>query len=394
MDRTLIFNGRIITPYRMINNGSILVEDGKIADISEGRLPVSECTTIDAKGLYVSPGFIDIHTHGGGGFDFMDGTVEAYLGAAIEHAKHGTTALVPTTVTSTKESLKETFEIYKKAKASKYKGASLLGLHLEGPYFSMEQRGAQDPRYIKNPEREEYEKILSWSDDIIRWSAAPELDGAMEFGRFLKEKNILPSIGHSNAIYEEVIEAFENGYTHITHLYSGMSGVRRINAYRYAGVIESAFLIDEMTVEIIADGAHLPSSLLKLIYKIKGPDKIALVTDSMRAAGMPEGESILGGIRDGQKVIVEDGVAKLPDRTAFAGSVATADRLVRTMINIAEVPLIDAVRMMTTTPAKIMKIDDRKGSIVVGKDADLVIFDEDINIQTTMVEGEVVYSRQ
>ena len=258
----------------------------------------------------------------------------------------------------------------------------------------MEQRGAQDPRYIKNPEREEYEKILSWSDDIIRWSAAPELDGAMEFGRFLKEKNILPSIGHSNAIYEEVIEAFENGYTHITHLYSGMSGVRRINAYRYAGVIESAFLIDEMTVEIIADGAHLPSSLLKLIYKIKGPDKIALVTDSMRAAGMPEGESILGGIRDGQKVIVEDGVAKLPDRTAFAGSVATADRLVRTMINIAQVPLIDAVRMMTTTPAKIMKIDDRKGSIVVGKDADLVIFDEDINIQTTMVEGEVVYSRQ
>lgn len=394
MDRTLIFNGRIITPYRTINNGSILVEDGKIADISEGRLPVSECTTIDAKGLYVSPGFIDIHTHGGGGFDFMDGTVEAYLGAAIEHAKHGTTALVPTTVTSTKESLKETFEIYKKAKASKNKGAALLGLHLEGPYFSMEQRGAQDPRYIKNPEREEYEKILSWSDDIIRWSAAPELDGAMEFGRFLKEKNILPSIGHSNAIYEEVIEAFENGYTHITHLYSGMSGVRRINAYRYAGVIESAFLIDEMTVEIIADGAHLPSSLLKLIYKIKGPDKIALVTDSMRAAGMPEGESILGGIRDGQKVIVEDGVAKLPDRTAFAGSVATADRLVRTMINIAQVPLIDAVRMMTTTPAKIMKIDDRKGSIVVGKDADLVIFDEDINIQTTMVEGEVVYSRQ
>ena len=394
MDRTLIFNGRIITPYRTINNGSILVEDGKIADISEGRLPVSECTTIDAKGLYVSPGFIDIHTHGGGGFDFMDGTVEAYLGAAIEHAKHGTTALVPTTVTSTKESLKETFEIYIKAKASKNKGAALLGLHLEGPYFSMEQRGAQDPRYIKNPEREEYEKILSWSDDIIRWSAAPELDGAMEFGRFLKEKNILPSIGHSNAIYEEVIEAFENGYTHITHLYSGMSGVRRINAYRYAGVIESAFLIDEMTVEIIADGAHLPSSLLKLIYKIKGPDKIALVTDSMRAAGMPEGESILGGIRDGQKVIVEDGVAKLPDRTAFAGSVATADRLVRTMINIAEVPLIDAVRMMTTTPAKIMKIDDRKGSIVVGKDADLVIFDEDINIQTTMVEGEVVYSRQ
>lgn len=394
MNRTLIFNGKVITPYRVINNGSVLVEDGKIVQIAEGKIPTSECTVIDAKGLYISPGFIDIHTHGGGGHDFMDGTVEAYLGAAKMHAKHGTTALVPTTVTSTMENLKETFDIYSKAKATKNKGAKLLGLHLEGPYFSMEQRGAQDPRYIKNPVREEYEEILSWSDDVIRWSAAPELDGAMEFGRFLKEKNILPSIGHSNAIYEDVIEAFENGYTHITHLYSGMSGVRRINAYRYAGVIESAFLIDEITVEIIADGAHLPASLLKLIYKIKGADKIALVTDSMRAAGMPEGESILGSIKDGQRVIVEDGVAKLMDRTAFAGSVATADRLVRTMINIAEVPFIDAIRMMTITPAKIIKIDDKKGSIAVGKDADLVIFDEDINIKFTMVEGEIVYSCQ
>lgn len=394
MNRTLIFNGKVVTPYRVINNGSVLVEDGKIVQISEGRIPISECTAIDAKGLYISPGFIDIHTHGGGGYDFMDGTVEAYLGAARMHAKHGTTALVPTTVTSTMENLKETFDIYSQAKATKNKGAKLLGLHLEGPYFSMEQRGAQDPRYIKNPEREEYEEILSWSDDVIRWSAAPELEGAMEFGRFLKEKNILASIGHSDAIYEEVLEAFENGYTHITHLYSGMSGVRRINAYRYAGVIESAFLIDEMTVEIIADGAHLPASLLKLIYKIKGADRIALITDSMRAAGMPEGESILGGIKDGQKVIVEDGVAKLMDRTAFAGSVATTDRLVRTMINIAEVPFMDAIRMMTITPAKIMKIDDKKGSIAVGKDADLIIFDDNINIQFTMVEGEVVYSSQ
>jgi len=392
MGKTLIFNGKVITPYRIINNGSVLVEDGKIVQIGEGRLPIFECMAIDAKGLYVSPGFIDIHTHGGGGHDFMDCTVEAYLGAAREHAKHGTTALVPTTVTSTKESLKETFEIYRKAKAVKNKGAVFLGLHLEGPYFSMEQRGAQDPRYIKNPEKEEYEEILSWSDDVVRWSAAPELDGALEFGRFLKQRNILPSIGHSDAIYEQVLEAFENGYTHITHLYSGMSGVRRINAYRYAGVIESAFIIDEMTVEIIADGAHLPASLLKLIYKIKGADRIALVTDSMRAAGMPEGESILGSLKDGQKVIVEDGVAKLMDRTAFAGSVATADRLVRTMINIAEVPFMDAIRMMTVTPAKIMRIDDKKGSIAVGKDADLILFDEKINIHFTMVGGEIVYS--
>ncbi|SFP68491.1 N-acetylglucosamine-6-phosphate deacetylase [Caldicoprobacter faecalis] len=391
MDRILIFNAKILTPYRLIDNGSILVENGKIVEVSRGRLPVSECIAIDAKGYYVSPGFIDIHTHGGGGYDFMDGTVEAYLGAARKHACYGTTAMVPTTLTSSLENLRETFEVYKQAKAANKMGAVFLGLHLEGPYFSMEQRGAQDPKYIRNPKREEYEKILSWSDDVVRWSAAPELEGALEFGRFLRERNILPSIGHSNAIYEEVIEAFENGYTHVTHLYSGMSGVRRINAYRYAGVIESAFLIDEMTVEIIADGAHLPASLLKLIYKIKGPQNIALITDSMRAAGMPEGEYILGSLKEGQKVIVEEGVAKLPDRTAFAGSVATADRLVRTMVQLAQVPLMEAVQMITATPARIMKVDDRKGSIAVGKDADLVIFDDDINVHLTMVEGRIVY---
>ena len=390
MARTLLFNGKVITPYRIIRNGSLLIEGGKIAGIFQGRPEISDCRAIDAKGLYISPGFIDIHTHGAGGHDFMDGTVEAYIGAAMEHARHGTTALVPTTVASTTESLKETFETYKKAKSANTHGAVFLGLHLEGPYFSMEQRGAQDPRHIRNPEREHYEEILSWSDDIVRWSAAPELDGAMEFGRFLRDRGILPSIGHSDAIYEEVLEAYENGYTHITHLYSGMSGVRRINAYRYAGVIESAFLIDEMTVEIIADGAHLPESLLKLIYKIKGPDKIALITDSMRAAGMPEGESILGGIRDGQKVLVEDGVAKLMDRTAFAGSVATADRLVRTMTDIADVPLIDAVRMMTITPARIMGVDDKKGSIAIGKYADLVLFDDNITVDTVIIGGRAL----
>jgi len=390
MARTLLFNGKIITPYLMIRNGSLLIENGEIAGIFEGRPEISHCRSIDAKGLYISPGFIDIHTHGAGGYDFMDGTVEAYIGAAMAHARHGTTALVPTTVASTTESLKGTFETYRKAKSANTHGPVFLGLHLEGPYFSMEQRGAQDPRHIRNPEREHYEEILSWSDDIVRWSAAPELDGAMEFGRFLRDRGILPSIGHSDAIYEEVLEAYENGYTHITHLYSGMSGVRRINAYRYAGVIESAFLIDEMTVEIIADGAHLPASLLKLIYKIKGPDKIALITDSMRAAGMPEGESILGGIRDGQKVLVEDGVAKLMDRTAFAGSVATADRLVRTMTDIADVPLMDAVRMMTITPARIMGVDDKKGSIAIGKDADLVLFDDSITVDTVIIGGRVL----
>ena len=201
-------------------------------------------------------------------------------------------------------------------------------------------------------------------------------------------------MAHTDAIYEEVLEAFENGFTLATHLYSAMSGVTRRNAFRYAGVIESAFLLDEMDVEIIADGVHLPAPLLKLVYKIKGADRIALITDAMRAAGMPEGESILGSQKNGLKVIVEDGVAKLPDRTAFAGSVATTDRLVRTIIQMADVPLIDAVRMITSTPARIMKVADKKGSLTVGRDADIVLFDEGITIKLVVVKGQVVYGKE
>ncbi|HEX8278999.1 MAG TPA: amidohydrolase family protein, partial [Segetibacter sp.] len=227
-----------------------------------------------------------------------------------------------------------------------------------------------------------------------RWSAAPELKGAIEFGRCLKSKGILTALAHTDAVYEEVIVAFENGYTLATHLYSGMSGVTRKNAYRYAGAVESAFIIDEMDVEIIADGIHLPPPLLKLVYKIKGADKTALITDAMRAAGMPEGESILGNIDNGLKVLVEDGVAKLPDRSSFAGSVATTDRLVRSMVFMADVPLIDAIRMITTTPARILGISDKKGALVAGKDADIVLFDSSIEIEMTIVKGRIVYNRQ
>jgi N-acetylglucosamine-6-phosphate deacetylase len=202
---------------------------------------------------------------------------------------------------------------------------------------------------------------------------------------------ILPAIAHTDAVYEDVIEAFNSGYTLATHFYSAMSGVTRRNAFRYAGVIESAYLIDNMDVEIIADGVHLPAPLLKLICKIKGTQHTALITDAMRGAGMAPGESILGSLKDGIKVIIEDGVAKMPDRTAFAGSVATFDRLVRNMVKLAEVPLIEAVRMASETPARIMNIKDKKGSLEKGKDADIVIFNNDIQVDTTIVNGKIVY---
>ena len=370
-----------------------MITDDKVSEVSDTRIEVSDAIEIDAKGNFIAPGFIDIHVHGGAGYDFMDGTEKAFLEIAALHARYGTTAMLPTTLSSTKEEIIKTLEAYEAANKKNVNGAQFLGMHLEGPYFAMSQRGAQDPRFIRDPDPSEYGEILSRSSAVKRWSAAPELTGAIEFGRYMKSKGVLPAVAHTDAIYEDVVVAFENGYTLATHLYSAMSGVTRKNAFRYAGVIESAFILDEMDVEIIADGVHLPPPLLKLVYKIKGADRTALITDAMRAAGMPPGESILGSLTNGLKVIVEDGVAKLPDRTSFAGSVATADRLVRTMITKAEIPLTDAIKMMTSTPARILNVSDSKGSLTKGKDADVVIFDADVNIQMTIIKGRIVFSR-
>ncbi|MVM34683.1 N-acetylglucosamine-6-phosphate deacetylase [Spirosoma sp. HMF4905] len=390
--RQKISNCTILTPYRAIKGGTIVIDGNQIVGIHNGPIDVPDAVDIDAEGQFVAPGFIDIHVHGGGGFDFMDGTEEAFLKIAELHARYGTTALVPTTLTAEREDLLETLDVYEKANRSNTKGATFLGIHLEGPYFALSQRGAQDPRYIRNPDPDEYEEILNYSSSIVRWSAAPELNGAIAFGQRLRQKGIIAAIAHTDALYDDVLNAYENGYSLVTHLYSAMSGVTRRNAFRYAGVIESAFLLG-LDVEIIGDGIHLPPPLLKLVYKIKGADRTALITDAMRAAGMPEGESTLGSLKNGLKVIVEDGVAKLPDRTAFAGSVATTNQLVRNMVKFADVPLLEAIRMASTTPARIMGVDHRKGSLAKGKDADLVFFDQDFIIGATMIQGKIIYKK-
>ena len=385
-----IHNGKIILPDGIAEHGTVLVNQGKIIAVEKHDVDYPDAINIDAKGQYISPGFIDIHVHGGGGHDFMDGTEEAFLAIAALHAAHGTTSMMPTTTTAEKEGILQVLDVYEKAKEKNTEGASFVGLHLEGPYFAMNQRGAQDPKYIRDPDPAEYMEILAYSNSIKRWSVAPERKGAIEFGRLLHGRGIIASMAHTEAVYEEALEAFNNGYSLLTHFYSAMSGVVRRNARRYAGVVEAGYLHDGLDVEIIADGVHLPGPLLKLVYKIKGADHTALITDSMRASGMPEGEYILGNINNGLKVITEEGVAKLPDRSAFAGSIATTDRLVRTMIDLAEIPLFDAIKMMTATPARIIKMNDRIGAIKVGMDADLLIFDERINVKMTMIKGRIL----
>lgn len=387
---TLIYNANVILADK-IRPGYVVVEDQKIKAVGfDGISELPYDRKIDLQGKYLSAGFVELHVHGAGGADFMDGTLEAFEAACMTHLDHGTTTILPTTLAATKEEILRSIDSFRQAKtAMEGKGPYLHGLHMEGPYLNKDQCGAIDPNYIRDPLPEEYELFLEYGKGAIaRITLAVERNGMDTFIRRLREEGVLASVGHSNAEYSQVKAAYEQGCTHVTHLYSAMSTIVRKGGFRHSGVLESAFCIPDMTVEIIADGCHLPVELLEMVYRFKGADKVALVCDSIRCAGQNVTESIIGSLENGNPVIVEDGVAKLPDRTAFAGSVATDDRLVRVMYKQVGVPLYDAVKMMTLTPAKIIGVDAAKGSIEIGKDADLICFDDDIQVFGAMVCGK------
>lgn len=392
--KTLFTNARVILRNEIIL-GSVLEENGRILTIREGTWGEhpKDWMVVDAEGLYLSPGFIDIHTHGAGGCDFMDGK-DAIITASKTHMRHGTTTLLPTTVAVSREDLLRCVNDFKVAQKEMQDGPHIPGLHLEGPYFSVEQKGAIDENYIRNPNPEEYQEICEHAgDSILRWSIAPELPGALEMGDYLAQRGILPSIGHSNAEYFDVRRAFFHGYTHVTHLYSGMSTITRRSGFRFPGVIESSYAIDDLTVEIIADGCHLPLEMLRMIWRVKGSEKICLISDSMRFADVCVDNLVVEGLgsrEGGNSVLIEDGVAKLLDRSAFAGSIATDDRLVKVMYHDVGVPLNECIKMMCYTPANIMGFRS-KGSIEPGKDSDLVLFDENIQIKRVFVSGKETY---
>lgn len=377
-----IRSDRIILGDRLFD-GYLYLDGTKITEVSTKSHPVSE--EIDLRGYYVSAGFVDIHTHGGGGNPF-EGTVEQIVDGCNFHLRHGTTSICPTVSAAPFASMAGSVERIREAMQDPRLEGTLIGAHLEGPYLSPTQAGAQCADFITAPREEEYLPLLDRHSDVIaRWTYAPERDSDGRFANALRKHGIVVSAGHTDAIYPEMRAAMENGCALVTHLYSCTSTITRDHGFRRLGVIETTYLSDELSAEIICDGRHLPPELIRLIYKIKGADHLALVTDSLALAGTDQTH----GFMQSTEFIIEDGVCKLMDRSAFAGSIATADRLVRVAVHEAGIPLQDAIRMITATPARIMGLA-RKGSIAPDMDADLVAFDEDINVVRVFSRGKSI----
>lgn len=381
---TAFTGGKIVTPCGIIENGFCRVENGVITAVGEGHFEGG----YDLEGRYLLPGFIDIHCHGGAGYDFMDATPAEAEEISRYHLLHGTTSLLATTMTDSYPAIIAALENCKKVMAGGR--TTIFGVHLEGPWLSPAQCGAQAEKDMKEPD---LLKLSEWLKDfpfIRRVSAAPELKGGLELGRFCRERGIVASVAHTDADFSLVEEAAENGYTLVTHLYSGMKGVTRKNAFRTAGAVEAGLYSDKLYAEIIGDGVHLPPELLRFIYKVKGADKLCLITDAMRASGLEEGSrSVLGRLEGGLSVIVEDGVAKTEDRLSFAGSVATMGRVFKTVALATGAGIEKVSQMASGTPARAMGLKDR-GEIAPGKRADLIVMNEDFNIEKIFFGGEEV----
>ena len=379
---TKIFNGKIVTETEILTGQSLYIEDGKIVAITADDLPCDEM--IDACGNYISAGFIDLHTHGALDCDFASGSPDEIVKAVNHHCLHGTTTIYPTTLSASADEIEKALCNIKAATAKEGVLPNVAGVHLEGPYFSVNQCGAQNPDFITPPVKEDYLRILDKFGTLVkRWSFAPEREGSAAFADALRERGVAISIGHSDATYDDVMTVYDRGCRLITHFYSCMSTITRDKGYRRLGVIESGYLLDDMYVEAIADGHHVPTTLFKLLVKIKGCDKICLVTDSIMCCGADTEFASLGGV----PCKIKNGVACLMDESAFAGSIATTDCLVRFCVKDVGLGICDAIKMITLNPAKVMGLDS-KGRLAKGYDADIVIFDEDINVKKVIVKGK------
>lgn len=380
---TQIINGKILTPHGWINEGSVVIENSKIRDIFNSSAPIDGVDKIiDANGNYILPGAIDLHVHGGGGRDFMETTEEAFLEAIDAHRRHGTTAIAPTLSSSTNKMIDDAATTCDRLMADPANG--IIGLHLEGPYFNPKKAGAQMPEIIRAINPDEYKDLVERHSSIRRWDAAPELEGSEEFGRYLRSKGVVVSLAHTAATPEDVDRAANAGFSHATHFYNAMTQYHKEGMYSKAGTVEGVYDHPEMTVEVIGDGSHVPIRTIRLAHRTKGVENMALITDALAVAASDSTKAF------DERVRIENGVCVLSDGSAIAGSIATMDRVIKVAVTQAGLPLEDVSRMASETPARIMGVYDRKGSLEQGKDADIIIMDKDINLVGVIQMGREI----
>ncbi len=391
--RFKIHDGTVIAPSKTVQNGTLWIEGERIAHIGNKPPDNGPWEAVDAEGLIVSPGFVDVHVHGGGGADFMDADPKAAVEAALFHASGGTTSLVAALGTDSLDNWMRMIKAVQEA-AQQTGGARILGVHIEGGYFHPNRRGCHLKQHIRNPSPDETRRLLTCAD-AVRWiTLAPELPGAEHLIRAFSERGIVVSAGHSEATFAQVKQAVQWGLRHATHLYNAMSSVIKIPPARYGGVVEAALVLDEMTAEIIADGLHIPAELMQLAYKCKGAEGLAVITDATRAAGMPDGEYVFGRKEEGFRFLVQDGIAMAPDGSGYAGSIIRMIDAVRVAVELVGVSLEDAVAMASSTPAALLGEEKRIGSLEPGKLADVVLFNrEEWEVERTFVAGREAYAR-
>ena len=401
--RIVFVNGTAILPQKLLPGTVIVIEGDRIVgvgitqDATTGAMDADE--RIDLAGAYLAPGFVDLHVHGGAGADFMDGTAEAFAAVCRAHARHGTTSLTPTSTVARQDQTLRFLDLCRRFRHDdpiERGGARVLNAHLYGPYFAPEAKGCHPSVGLRPPTPEDYEGFLAFAGDgLVTATVAPELDGAEEFVRACRQRGVRCNAGHSFATFEQMQAAVGWGVRHVDHLFCAMSDRARLRQTQVypmrGGVMEATLFFDELTTEVIADGKHLTPELLKLAYKIKGPDRLALVTDAMRALDMPDGEYLFGPNEaaggGGEVVLKRDGVGIQLDGSGLASGVVGLDHAVRTFHRMTGVPLPEVVRMVSLTPARIIGCEDEIGSIAAGKRADLVVLDGDLNVRDVYIGG-------
>lgn len=387
-------NGRIVLPTRVMTGQALVVKDGKIAAIEPANTLSTDLHQIDVGGRLICPGLVDIHIHGAQNHTFNEPTADAFGTITATTARNGITSLLATTVTDDIEQLVSCLGFIEEWMADQInvpspRGSMLLGAHVEGPYFNLVQAGAQDPAHIRNPDDGTPELLLAYHEIIRIFSFAPELPGGEALAARLVELGIVAAAGHSNAREEEVLPAIEAGLSHAIHLWSAQSTIVREGPWRKPGLLEVSLTDARLTGEIIADGKHLPATLMKLAYNALGPNRLCAISDATSGAGLPDGARFqLGAV----EYEVVDGVGMLPDRTAFAGSTTLLNQMLPILIDDVGIPLPEAVRMASLTPATIIGQADKKGSLDVGKDADIAVFDDQFNASWMVFIGGQLYS--